>query len=99
MAKNSWSGFVETKTDAAEQAGTIGWVIRNVMDALETMCTALRANPNAGYHMIGVLVMAQENLDSMLGEVRNLEKSIELLDPPRHLTEEEVEARLRGATA
>lgn len=87
--------FVETKTDAAEHAGVIGWVTRNVMDALETMRRALEADPGAGMYMIGPLVMAQENLDSMLGEVRELEKVIKQLDPPRQLTDEEIKAHLR----
>ena len=89
----------ETKTDAAERAASIGWVISNVLDVLQIAHKAVKADSCAGDYMGGVLVMAQESLDSILGEVRSLEKEIEILDPPKQLTQAEIEEYLRKETA
>ncbi len=98
--KNSYDcSFVETKTNAGEMADTAEWVVCNVKSSLYTIIKAAEEDGGMSLFFKGALILADEALDSVLSELRGLKKEIDKLDPPRQLTDQEVEERLARRAA
>lgn len=100
VMRNSYDcSFVETRTNAEDSIDSAERMAQLAVNVAELMMDAADSPSEATGHMAGAAAAIVYLLEEAADCLMLTKKEIQKLDPPRYLTDQEVEERLAGRAA